>query len=141
MSHWLHRAAALAVFALVLAVPARAQDADQNKEVIVTIVHAAPGQQVALLHWLADREAAAKQAGVPAGQLYVHEDGDSWDFLTIAPRTTPEQDAAVEAAAKEMGLATGAAAWVEYRKFTLSHTDTYATGPLTPSDVLKAIGQ
>ena len=31
-------------------------------------------------------------AGLPAGQLYAHQDGASWDYLVISPVTTPEQD-------------------------------------------------
>src|SRR6476619_463841 len=75
----------------------------------VALYRAAPGQQVALLKWLAAQDRAAQAAGVPIGQLYAHTDGDSWDYLAVDPVTTPAQDAAIEAAQKKMGLGTGPA--------------------------------
>jgi len=75
----------------------------------VALYRAAPGQQVALLKWLAAQDRAAQAAGLPASQLYAHTDGDSWDYLAIDPVTTATQDAAVDAASKKMGLATGPA--------------------------------
>ena len=50
------------------------------------------------------RTALLAAAGVPAGKLYAHTDGDSWDYLAIDPVTTPAQDEAVDAAAKKMGM-------------------------------------
>ena len=64
---------------------------------------AALGHQVMLLQWLANQERAATAAGVPASQLYVHQNGDAWDYLLIAPDLTDAQDDAVEAAAKKPG--------------------------------------
>src|SRR5215472_10444816 len=93
-----------------------------------TIVYA----QVALLRWLAQQERIAQSVGLPAGQLYAHTDGDSWDYLAIDPVTTPAQDAALDAAAKKMGLPSGPAANLEFRKYIAVHTDTFAIGPVTP---------
>lgn len=107
----------------------------------VALYRAGPGQQVALLRWLAGQNRAAQAAGVATGQLYVHTDGDSWDYLAIDPVTTPAQDAAVEAAAKKMGMATGAAASLEFRKYIAMHSDTFATGPVTPAQYLALAGQ
>lgn len=107
----------------------------------VAIYRAAPGQQIALLKWLDAQNQAAKAAGVPAGQLYVHTDGDSWDYLAIDPVTTPAQDAAIDAAAKRLGMATGPASSLEFRKHIAMHTDTFAIGPTTPGDYLKMAGQ
>ncbi|HET9354384.1 MAG TPA: hypothetical protein VFO32_10345, partial [Sphingomicrobium sp.] len=45
----------------------------------VTLYRAAPGHQVMLLQWLANQDRAAAAAGVPASQLYVHQNGDAWD--------------------------------------------------------------
>ena len=83
----------------------------------VAIYRAAPGQQVALLKWLDGQNRAAAAAGVPIGQLYVHTDGDSWDYLAVDPVTTAAQDAAIDAAAKKMGMAAGPAASIEFRKY------------------------
>lgn len=106
----------------------------------VTIYRAAPGQQEALLHWLADQDRAAQAAGQPAGQVYIHLDGDSWDFIGITPTTTPAQDQAVDAAARKLGMATGARRALEFRKMISSHTDTYTLGPVTAAQAIAGIG-
>jgi hypothetical protein len=107
----------------------------------IAIYRAAPGQQVALLKWLDAQNRAAQAAGLPVGQLYAHTDGDSWDYLAIDPVTTPAQDAAVDAAAKKMGLATGPASNIEFRKYIAVHTDTFVIGPTTPGQYLAMAGQ
>jgi hypothetical protein len=107
----------------------------------IAIYRAAPGQQVALLKWLDAQNRAAAAAGVPTGVIYAHTDGDSWDYLAIDPVTTAAQDAAVDAAAKKMGMAAGPAASIEFRKYISSHTDTFAIGPVTPAQYLAMVGQ
>jgi hypothetical protein len=107
----------------------------------IALYRAAPGQQVALLKWLAAQGRAAQAAGLPASQLYAHTDGDSWDYLAIDPVTTPAQDAAVDAAAKKMGLAIGPASSLEFRKYISMHTDTFVIGPVTPAQYLAMAGQ
>lgn len=107
----------------------------------VALYRAAPGQQVALLRWLAQQERVAQSIGLPVGQLYAHTDGDSWDYLAIDPVTTPAQDAALDAAAKKMGLPTGPASNLEFRKYIAVHTDTFAIGPTTPAQYLAMAGQ
>lgn len=107
----------------------------------IALYRAAPGQQVALLKWLASQNRAAAAAGVPTGKLYAHTDGDSWDYLAIDPVTTPAQDAAVDAAARKMGMAAGPAASLEFRKYIAMHTDTFAIGPVTPEQYLAMAGQ
>ena len=106
----------------------------------VTIYRAASGQQEALLHWLADQDRASQAAGMPPGQIYIHLDGDSWDFVGISPTPTPAQDAAVDAAARKMGMATGARRALEFRKLISSHTDTFALGPMTAAQAVAGIG-
>ena len=107
----------------------------------IALYRAAPGQQVALLKWLDAQDRAAAAAGVPVGQLYAHTDGDSWDYLAIDPVTTPAQEAAIDAAAKKMGMATGPASNIEFRKYISMHTDTFAVGPVTPAHYLVMAGQ
>jgi hypothetical protein len=107
----------------------------------VALYRAAPGQQVALLKWLAAGDRASQAAGLPAEQLYAHTDGDSWDYLAIDPVTTPAQDAAVDAASKRMGIATGPAANLEFRKYIAMHTDTYVIGPVSAAQYLAMAGQ
>lgn len=126
----------LAVSAVLLvawSLPAYAQ-ADQTS--IVSLYRIAPGQHVAFLQWMADREAADREAGVPNGQWYVHQNGDSWDFLFIAPDITDEQADASDAAAEARGLKTGPPASVELRQYVAWHTDTFVSGPLTAAELL-----
>ena len=115
--------------------------ASQPPKVRVALYRAAPGQQVALLRWLAAQDRASQAAGLPAGKLYAHTDGDSWDYLAIDPVTTPAQDAAVDAQAKKMGLTTGPAQALELRKYISMHTDTFTIGPVTPEQYLAMAGQ
>ena len=107
----------------------------------IALYRAAPGQQVALLRWLAAQDRAAQAAGVARSQLYAHTDGDSWDYLAIDPVTTPAQDAAIDAALKKMGLGAGPAQSLELRKYISMHTDTFTIGPVTASQYLSLAGQ
>jgi len=117
--------------------PALAQDDEAVS--IVSLYRVAPGQHVAFLEWMTAGEAAATQAGVPASQWYVHQNGDSWDFLVIAPETTDEQDAAVDAALQAQGRPTGPAGGIEFRKYMAWHTDTFVAGPMTATEILALI--
>jgi hypothetical protein len=107
----------------------------------VALYRAAPGQQVALLRWLAQEDRAAQAAGVPTGQLYAHTDGDSWDYMVIDPVTTPAQDAAMNAAARKMGLPVDAGQALDLRKYIAMHTDTYTIGPVSAAQYLALAGQ
>ena len=137
MRQMMKLAAAAALGAIASGTIVYAQtSAPQPPRARVAIYRAAPGQQIALLKWLDAQNRAAAAAGVPTGQLYAHTDGDSWDYLAIDPVTTPAQDAAVDAAAKKMGMAAGPAASIEFRKYISMHTDTFAIGPVTPAQYL-----
>jgi len=103
---------------------------------IISIYHAAPGHQQALLEWLAQQDRIAAAAGVASSQIYAHTDGDSWDYLMIAPVTTDAQDQALDAAAAKMGLPSGPKVGLELRKHIQSHTDTYVVGPMTAAQML-----
>jgi hypothetical protein len=132
--------AAAAVSTLLLAAsPALAQPPAGGRA-IVSLYHAAPGQQEALMRWLADQDRAAAAAGVAKAQVYVHTDGDSWDFMTINPATTEAQDKAIDEAAKKLGLATGPRVGLELRKHVTQHTDTFVNGPMTAEQYLSSLG-
>ena len=122
--------------ALAVVTPAAAQSGPDG---IVQIYHVAPGHQVDFLKWLDQQDKIAASAGVPRSQLYAHMDGDSWDYLVIAPVTTPAQDAALDAAAKSMGINVMRGG-IEMRKHVTSHTDTFVRGPTTAADYLAAVG-
>ena len=133
---------AVAAAAFCLSVPALAQTQPPSPpEAIVSLYRAAPGHQVALLKWLEQQQRVAAAAGVPASQLYVHQNGDSWDYLVIAPVTTDAQDDALEAAARRLGVPTGPGVGIELRKHIASHTDTFVAGPSSIADYLRRIGQ
>lgn len=117
--------------------PALAQDDEAVS--IVSLYRVAPGQHLAFLEWMATGEAAAAQAGVPASQWYAHMNGDAWDYLVIAPETTDEQDAAIDAALQAQGQPTGPAGGIEFRKYMAWHTDTYAAGPMSAADLLATV--
>lgn len=129
-----------AAAALICALPASAA-AQTTGTGIVSLYHAAPGHQVPLLKWLAEQERISAAAGLPLAQIYAHTDGDSWDYMMIAPVTTPEQDAAFDAAAKRLGLITGARGGLELRKHIATHTDTFVRGPMTASQLLATLGE
>ncbi len=116
----------------------KAQDAPTA---IVSIYHAAPGQQVALLKWLARQDQIAAAAGTPAAQLYVHQDGADWDYVLIQPQTTKAQDDAYDAAAKRLGIDVGPRSGIEFRKHITSHSDTVARGPTTAAAYLSLVGE
>jgi len=130
--------AAAAASACLWSVPATGQDTPQH---IVSLYRAAPGQQVALLKWMARQDQAAQAAGLPAAQIYVHTSGDSWDYAVINPVTTEAQDDAVDAAAKKMGISYGQRASIEFRTMIASHTDTTANGPQTAAQILATLGE
>jgi hypothetical protein len=128
-------AAAAAAGAIAAGSIAYAQSADPP-EAVISIYHAAPGHQEALLQWIAQQDRISAAAGVPAGQIYAHTNGDSWDYLMIAPMTTDAQDKAFDAAAAKMGLPTGPKVGIELRKHIVSHTDTNVVGPMTAAQML-----
>ena len=133
-------AAALGALASGTIVYAQASSSEPPKA-RVALYRAAPGQQVALLKWLASQDAAAQAAGVPTGKLYAHTDGDSWDYLAIDPVTTPAQDKALDAEAKKLGMPIGPASSLEFRKYVSVHTDTFVIGPVTAAQYLALAGQ
>ena len=127
-----------AAAACAFATPAISQDVPEH---IVSLYRAAPGQQVALLKWMARQDQASQAAGLPASQIYVHTSGDSWDYMVINPVTTKAQDDAVDAAAKKLGITSGPRASIEFRTMIASHTDTTSNGPQTAAQILAALGE
>jgi hypothetical protein len=137
--HLLLKYAAAAAAGAVAAGSVAYAQAASRPEAIISIYHAAPGHQEALLQWLAQQDRVSAAAGLPAAQIYAHTDGDSWDYLMIAPVTTDAQDEAFDAAAAKMGLPTGPKVGLELRKHIASHTDTFVVGPLTAAQQLERL--
>jgi len=130
--------ALIAVSTFVLAAPRWAQDKQAAGRARISIYEVAPGRHLDFLKWLAAREEATKEAGVPAAELYAHTDGDRWDYLLIWPVTTAEQDRKVDEMAAAKGLKTGFPAALEFRSLLSSHTDTFVNGPTTAAALLIA---
>ena len=128
--------AAAAVAGAVVATSFAYAQAASPSRALISIYHAAPGHQQALLEWLAQQERISAAAGIPSSQIYAHTDGDSWDYLMIGPATTEAQDQALDAAAAKMGLPTGPKVGLELRKHVQSHTDTFVVGPMTAAQHL-----
>jgi hypothetical protein len=120
----------------VAALPRWTQERKEAGRVRLSLYRVAPGQQLAFLRWLAAREQAASEAGVPAAPLYAHLDGDAWDFAVLWPVTTPEQDRKLDEVLAQRGLTTGFAAALEFRQFLAWHSDTVANGPTTAAELL-----
>jgi hypothetical protein len=128
---------AAALAAGLFALPTLAQEAAPRSD--VQIYRAAPGHQRQLLQFLEQQEQAAKAAGLPASQLYIHQSGASWDYVLISPHNTDAQDKAVEAASIKMGIATGPKMGLQFREHVAEHSDTIAAGPYTVAEWLKRI--
>lgn len=132
---------ALVIFSLFVPA-ARAQTPRQEMKqpptAIVSLYRIAPGKHLDFLKWLAEQDAIGKEAGVPATQIYSHTDGDSWDYLGIAPELSKDQQAKVDEVAKKHGRKTGFAASLEFRTFAAWHTDTFTIGPTTAADLVAA---
>jgi hypothetical protein len=140
MANWKKQWAAAAGGVLLGAALAIAQTAPKMAEpgkVIVSLYRVAPGKHLDFLKWMATREAISKEAGVGAVQWYTHTNGDSWDFVAIAPEPTKEQDAKVDELTKQKGLKIEFAAALEFRQFIAYHTDTFARGPLSAADLVR----
>lgn len=138
MTGWFRRGSLLVLFlALLISAPsaARGQAAAQQPHALITIYRIAPGKHLDFLKWMAETEAIAKEAGVPAGQFYAHTDGDSWDYLNVGPDLTKEQQAKVDEITKKRGRKTGFAASLEFRSYVASHTDTFVVGPVSAADL------
>jgi hypothetical protein len=131
--------ALIAVSTLVLAAPRWTQEMQAaGGRARISIYEVAPGRHLDFLKWMAAREDVAREAGVPAAELYAHTDGDRWDYLLIWPVTTAEQDRKVDEMAAAKGLKTGFSSALEFRALLSSHTDTFVNGPTTAAALLIA---
>jgi hypothetical protein len=138
----MNRAAAVLIAAstLLLAAPRWTQDKDKpgSGRARISIYEVAPGRQLDFLKWLAAQADVAREAGVPAAELYAHTDGDRWDYLIVWPITSAEQDRKMDEVATAKGLKTGFPAALEFRALLSSHTDTYVNGPTTAAALVAA---
>jgi hypothetical protein len=133
----LERLGVVLVCAFFVAAPRVAHDDKKGAgRARLSIYRIAPGKQLDFLKWLALQDEAAKEAGMPTVQLYAHLDGDSWDYVGIWPVPTPEQEKKYDEALARKGVKTGFSGALEFRELLSSHTDTYAIGPTSASDLV-----
>jgi len=103
----------------------------------VEIFRIAPGQHENFLKMLAQTEAAMAQAGLPQSELYIHQDGASWDFVLVKPHGQDEKKwKVVSDILRKQGAPTGPDYFFTIRKMIAEHTDTTAYGPTTATAYL-----
>ena len=111
----------------------------ESKDMLIEIYRVAPGKHEEFLRHLAVLDQANVEAGLPPRQLFVHQDGASWDFVLLQPaHNTDEQNAKLDAAYKQLGLPQGAKFFVNFRKLIAEHTDTFVE-QTTAAEYLKKL--
>ena len=117
--------------------PAPAAEPKPLPESSVEIFRIAPGQHENFLKMLAQTEAAMTQAGLELPQLFIHQDGGSWDFVLVKPRALDEKKWAVAAdILHKQGAPTGPDYFFNIRTMIAEHTDTMAYGPTSATAYL-----
>jgi len=114
---------------------------DQGHQAIISIYRVAPGKHLDFMKWMAAREAVDREAGVQPTQWYAHLDGDSWDYVAIAPNQDQATSDKVDGLARKHGLKVGMASGLELRTMMASHTDTISAGPYSASDLITRLSQ
>jgi hypothetical protein len=110
-----------------------------STEVVIEIYRIAPGKHEEFLRQIELYDRANIEAGLAPRQLYVHEHGDSWDFILIQPSGyTDEQNAKLSAAYKKLGVPGGGKFFLSIRQYLLEHSDT-AAEKTTAADWLKKL--
>lgn len=109
-------------------------------EALFEIFRLEPGQHEAFVRSVHDWDQVNAAAGLPPARLYFHSHGAEWDVLILKvideQKLTPDQEAAMAAKIKELGLPTGPAFFIQGRKHYASHTDTQAVGPISAAQWL-----
>ena len=103
----------IALAGLALASSAVAQNAvppdmPEVQDMLIEIYRIAPGKHRAFLEAVASYDEVNRLAGLPARQLFVHQNGADWDFLLLQPAHTPDDKRdALDAAWDQLGLPSG----------------------------------
>ena len=137
---------ATTILSLALAAPATAQApaaaAPGPQKMLVEIYRIAPGQHEAFMRFIALFDEANRRAGLPPRQLYVHRDGEGWDFMLIQPADIPtDKEDALAQAYKDLNTPRGNDFFVSIRRFIAEHSDNFVTGPTTAADWLKGLDE
>ena len=111
----------------------------ESKDMLIEIYRIAPGKHEEFLRHLGLLDQANAEAGLPPRQLFVHQDGASWDFVLLQPaHNTDEQNAKLDAAFKKLGIPQGAKFFVHFRTLIAEHTDTFVE-ETTAAEYLKKL--
>jgi hypothetical protein len=92
-----------------------------------------PGQTEAFIRSVAIWDQVNAAGGQPKTQLYLHEDGEGWDVMLYKPPRgvpTPEQNAAMAAKMKELGLVGGPLFFIGLRERVADHAHLVMKGPM-----------
>ncbi len=133
------RSLTFALFALSLTAPVAAKDvadpaAAQMTTPVFEMFRLVPGKTEEFIRDMEKWDKVSAVGGQPPTQLFLHAGGEGWDVLLYKParpKATPEQEAAMAAKAKEMGLPTGMLYFVDVREKMADHVHFEGTGPLT----------
>jgi hypothetical protein len=133
--------AAATAASILFAAPAPAQQtAPAPQKMLVEIYRIAPGQHEAFMRFIAIFDEANRRAGLPPRQLYVHQDGEGWDFMFIQPaETPPDKQAALSKAYEDLKTPTGPNFFVSIRRYIAEHSDNFVSGPTNAADWLKGL--
>ena len=124
---------------LALGVLASAPALAESKDMLIEIYRIAPGKHAEFLRHLALLDQANAEAGLPARQLFVHQDGASWDFVLLQPaHHTDDENAKLDAAFRKLGIPQGAKFFVNFRQLIAEHTDTFVE-QTTAAEYLKKL--
>jgi len=111
---------------LVSGLLAAASALGDSKEMLVEIYRIAPGKHEEFLRQIALYDRANAEAGLPARQLFVHQDGAAWDYLILQPaHHSDEENDKLDAAFKKLGIPQGAKFSIAFRQLIAEHTDTF----------------
>jgi hypothetical protein len=66
-------------------------------------------------------------------------DGDSWDYIAIAPDIDDAASDRIDAVARKRGLTVGPKSGLELRGMIWSHTDTYSAGPYSAVELVQRV--
>lgn len=135
-------AAVVAASILLAASTSAQQPAPAPQTMLVEIYRIAPGQHEAFMRFIAIFDEANRRAGLPPRQLFVHQDGDGWDFMFIQPADTPDdKEAALAKAYEDLKTPSGPNFFVSIRRFIAEHSDNFVSGPTTAADWLKRLDE
>jgi len=142
--NWRILLAFFGILALAFATNAVSQQAPMKHgpgRVMISIYKAAPGKHLDLVKWMAAREGVEKEVGGMTPHWFMHTEGADWDFVVVShlgsEKEEAERAAKIDELLKKKGISTAMAASLEFRQLIGAHTDTYAAGPYTASELVK----